>query len=558
MFKFHQKIDYIFLLIFSLILLALRIPLVNKFLYEWDSASYVLALGNYNIFHEQPQAPGYILYIALGRMMNLIFQDGNTTFLFLGIVFSILTVFVVYFLAKNLFNREVAVVSAILLIFNPLFWFYGEIGSIYIFQAFFSVLIAFLCYKALKEDGIYIYLSALVLGISGGFRLDMVLLLFPLWLFCLVHNRIPIKKMLKGLSILVVGVLLWLIPTLVSVGGLENYLELLSTVSSAGYTSLLMGASLSSQIINSGLAIVWYLLALNFFGIIILVIFLIIHRVNWKRKLVSFIENTKSRFFILWILPAFLFFTVIYIIKPGYALISLPALVIILGYVLKRLAEDLHVKIPRTSVSSFIMVILTIGVILNAVVYLYPYDLHQNVLWETPQGNLTESQKTMFDINVGLMYNQQKIKENDVNTMFHIETINNLSNSDPNSSVIVIRDITREDEGFNWRKAMYYLQDYKVYYLFDSENSHLTSGVSAWLGQNHTDEKSESSTIEINLDPSVTKIIWVMNNQTNFYKEVASYGNLHSITLPTGLEIYYTDVGSGSVNLKVSGFLFKR
>lgn len=558
MFKFHQKIDYIFLLVFSLILLTLRVPLVNKFLYEWDSASYVLALGNYNIFHEQPQAPGYILYIALGRIVNFIFQDGNTTFLFLGIVFSILTVFVVYFLAKNLFNREVAVVSAVLLIFNPLFWFYGEIGSIYIFQAFFSVLIAFLCYKALKENGIYVYISALVLGISGGFRLDMVMLLFPLWLFCMLHNRTTLKKMLKGLSILVVGVLLWLIPTLVSVGGLENYLELLSTVSSAGYTSLLMGASLSSQIINSGLSIVWYLLALNLFGIIIMVIFLILQRGNWKRKLGVCLENTKSRFFILWILPAFLFFTVIYIIKPGYALISLPALVIILGYVLKGLAEYMHVKIPKTSVSSFIMVILAIGVIVNAVVYLYPYDLHQNVLWETPHGNLTESQKAIFDINVGLMYNQQKIKENDVNTMFHIETVNNLSNNDPNSSVIVIRDITREDEGFNWRKAMYYLPDYKVYYLFDSENSHLTSGVSAWLGQNHTDQKTESSTVEINLDPSVTKIIWVMNNQTNFYREVASYGNLHSITLPNGLEIYYTDVGSGSVNLKVSGFLFKR
>ena len=34
----------------------------------------------------------------------------------------------------------------------------------------------------------------------------------------------------------------------------------------------------------------------------------------------------------------------------------------------------------------------------------------------------------------------------------------------------VLRDITREDEGFNWRKAMYYLPNYDVYYLFDQEN----------------------------------------------------------------------------------------
>jgi len=558
MFKSYRKIDIIFLLILSLTVLILRIPFVNKFLYEWDSASYALALDNYSIIHEQPQSPGYILYIALGKMVNFILHDANTTFIFLGIVFSILTVFLVYFLAKNIFNRKIAIASAVLLTFNPLFWFYGEIGSIYIFQAFFSALIAFLCYKSLKEGGYYIYLSALILGISGGFRLDMVILLLPLWIFSLIYNKTNLKRLLKALSVLVIGVLLWMVPTIISTGSLGNYLKLLSTVSSAGYTSVLMGASLNSQIINSGLSIVWYLLAINLSGIILLVIYLIFHHNNWKNKFIPYLKDPRSIFFILWILPAFLFFTIIYIIKPGYALISLPALIIILGYVVKRLAEDLHIKIPKISVKSFFIIILIIGVIMNGVIYLYPYDLHQGELWETPQGNLTGSQKALFEINVGLMYNQKKISENDLNTMLHIEVINNLSNSDPNSSIIVIRDITREDEGFNWRKAMYYLPGYSVYYLFDSENSHLTNNVSVWLGKNHTDQKVESSTVEINLDPSVTKIIWIMSNQTNFYQQVQSQENLHTIMLPNGLNIYYTDIGNGPVNFTVSGFTFKR
>lgn len=552
------KSDIIFLLILSLITLLIRIPLANKFLYEWDSASYALALENYSIIHEQPQSPGYILYVALGRLVNFIFHDANTTLIFISIVISILTVFIVYFLSKEMFQRKVAISSAILLTFNPLFWFYGELSAIYIFQAFLSVLIAYLSFKAFKDKGYFIYLSALALGISGGFRLDMVMFLFPLWLFCLWYGKISLTKIIKAILTMVMGVLIWLIPTVISTGSLGNYLKLLSTVSSAGSTSLLMGASLYSQLINSGLTVVWSLLGLTLFGAALLLIFLFYHRKNLVKKIVGYRKNFKIWFFILWIVPAFTFFFLIYIIKPGYTMVYLPALMIVLGYILKRLSEDLHNTFSRFSIRSIFISLLFIGVIINSFIYLYPYDLHQKDLWETHQEDLTGQEKTFFYINVGLMYNQEKIDINDANTLLHIETINNLSNSDPDSTIIVIRDITREDEGFNWRKAMYYLPNYDVYYLFDSENSVNSDNVSVWLGKNHTDQKFENQTVEIKLNQSVKRIVWIMSNQTNFYNEVKLNGNLHSIQLSNGLKIYYTDIDSGPVNLKISNFIFKR
>lgn len=552
------KSDIIFLLILSLITLLIRIPLANKFLYEWDSASYALALENYSIIHEQPQSPGYILYVALGRLVNFIFHDANTTLIFISIVISILTVFIVYFLSKEMFQRKVAISSAILLTFNPLFWFYGELSAIYIFQAFLSVLIAYLSFKAFKDKGYFIYLSALALGISGGFRLDMVMFLFPLWLFCLWYGKISLTKIIKAILTMVMGVLIWLIPTVISTGSLGNYLKLLSTVSSAGSTSLLMGASLYSQLINSGLTVVWSLLGLTLFGAALLLIFLFYHRKNLVKKIVGYRKNFKIWFFILWIVPAFTFFFLIYIIKPGYTMVYLPALMIVLGYILKRLSEDLHNTFSRFSIRSIFISLLVIGVIINSFIYLYPYDLHQKDLWETHQEDLTGQEKTFFYINVGLMYNQEKIDINDANTLLHIETINNLSNSDPDSTIIVIRDITREDEGFNWRKAMYYLPNYDVYYLFDSENSVNSANASVWLGKNHTDQKFENQTVEIKLNQSVKRIVWIMSNQTNFYNEVKLNGNLHSIQLSNGLKIYYTDIDSGPVNLKISNFIFKR
>ena len=135
----------------------------------------------------------------------------------------------------------------------------------------------------------------------------------------------------------------------------------------------------------------------------------------------------------------------------------------------------------------------------------------------------------------------------------------NLSSSNPNNTIIVIRDISREDEGFDFRKAMYYLPDYNVYYLLDSENSHITNNtVTVWHGQYYSYNITYAPVVVIPLNQSVQQIVWVMSNQTNFYQEVQSQIGVQTINLPNGLNIYYSEIGSGPVNLQIGGFIFKR
>ncbi len=537
-----------------------RIPFVSKFLYEWDSASYAQAFQSFNLAQGQPQPPGYILFVALGKVVNYIFNDPNTSMVFLSVVFSILTAVLIYFFVKQILSRRIAVVTSILLIFNPLFWFYGEIASIYIFEAFFSVLIAYLSYNVLKGDGRFLYLSALVLGLAGGFRLDLVEFMFPLWLFCLWFGKTSYFKISKALIVLILAVLSWFIPTIISTGGLGQYLQLSAAQSSASsLTSIFLGASLSAQVINSGLAIVWSLWGLTVFGIIMILLFLFYHHSGWRSKFILYLKNRLSIFFILWIAPAFLFYVIIYVIKPGYILVYLPALMIILGYVVNRLSNDLHFTFPKISARSFLLTLLLIGIIMNSIIYFYPYNLHQGEIWETPQNELNGSEKIFFEINAGILYNNQKIKANDQNTNLHIQTITNLSNSNPNNTIIVIRDISREDEGFDFRKAMYYLPDYNVYYLLDSENSHIANDtVTVWHGQYHSYNITYAPVVVIPLNQSVQQIVWVMSNQTNFYQEVQSQIGVQTINLPNGLNIYYSEIGSGPVNLQIGGFIFTR
>ena len=169
-----KNLDIKILFIIILTVLLTRIPFTSKFLFDGDAVNYALAFQNFNIYLAQPQAPGYIFFVALGKFLNSIFNNPNTSMIFISIIFSILTVFLIYLLVKQMFSIKVAVVASILLIFNPVFWFYGETATIYMGEAFFATLIAYTSYKVLKgSNNKYAYISAFFLGLSGGFRSDL-------------------------------------------------------------------------------------------------------------------------------------------------------------------------------------------------------------------------------------------------------------------------------------------------------------------------------------------------------------------------------------------------
>ncbi|MEL7670331.1 glycosyltransferase family 39 protein [Methanobacterium sp.] len=552
------RLDFLIPLILGLLVVITRLPFTSKFLYEWDSVNYSLAFENYNILQQQPHPPGYLLYVALGKAVNYLFNDPNISMIFLSILFSILSVILVYFMAKDIFSRKAGIISALLLIFNPFIWFYGEIASIYIFEAFFSILIAYSSYKLFKGNEKFIYISAFVLGLSGGFRTDIIEFMLPLWIFCIWSARIHYTKIVKGLLTFVIALLLWLLPSVILTGGLESYIHILRyTSEAASYTSLIFGASISQQILNTGVCIIWSLVGLTLIGILISALFLIYRRRNLKSKVIYYLKKPLNTFFLLWILPSFLFYLFIYIVKPGYLLTVLPAVMILLSYIIIRISSDIHFNFPKISAKHVLGFILLIYVISNTIYFVYPYNLHNDQIWETPTDKMETNQEIWFGIDVGLLYNNAKINANDENTQLHIENILKISNSDPESTVIAIRDITREDEGFNWRKAMYYLPGYEVYYLFDHENSGIDGNVSVWRGKDHSYNISKSSVEDIKLNSSTTKIIWVMSNETSFYQEVKDNFGVGEINLPNGMKIYYSYVGNQTSDIKISGFIFQ-
>ena len=62
----------------SVFVLVSRIPFASKILYHWDSVNFAYAMSEFNLAKEQPQPPGYIIYVWLCRLVAILLHDPQT------------------------------------------------------------------------------------------------------------------------------------------------------------------------------------------------------------------------------------------------------------------------------------------------------------------------------------------------------------------------------------------------------------------------------------------------------------------------------------------------
>ena len=493
-----------------------RIPFMSHFLYEYDSVSYALAFQHFNISIYQPQAPGYIFFVALGKIVNLFFNNPNTSMIFISIVFSILTVILVYFLAKQMFSREIGVVACIFLIFNFVFWLYGETATIYMSESLFATLIAYTSYQLLKGNNRFLYISAIVLGLASGFRQDLIILMFPLWFFCLVYHDFDYKKLFKALIVLIASAMTWFIPTILLSGGLWNYLRLdhlQLIVYSIQSNSIFFGASLLNQLTMDNMLLIWTIFEIGVFSIVILIFYTYF---NSKRIFrISNFKNPQIKFLILWIMPAFLFYLLLYIAKQGYTLVYLPVFALLVGYVIINLSSDLNKKfkiLPKNYLAVLIVVFCALFSI-----------------------------STFFSLDYGSI----QLEDSD------FQYVNqSLLEFNPNNSIGFF--INMED----WRKAMYYNPSYETYYSPNVLNS--SSGTTLLTMEYYKDHQMnlfQGHNFVIHLNSSINNIIWMGAVDSEFYKQVKSKIGFNVIYLPDGNVICYSVI-KNNTNITINNITF--
>ena len=79
-----------------------RWPYRAGMLYNWDAVQFALALREFDVTKHQPHPPGYLLYVGLGRLLNIPLADPNLAYVGLAMLFSAATTVTVYWLARAL------------------------------------------------------------------------------------------------------------------------------------------------------------------------------------------------------------------------------------------------------------------------------------------------------------------------------------------------------------------------------------------------------------------------------------------------------------------------
>ena len=303
--------------------LASRWPYRARMLYNWDAVQFALALTEFDVAKHQPHPPGYLLYVGLGRLANRWVGDPALAYVGLAMLFSAATTFVVYWLARRLYDRTTAVAAAALLAVSPLFWFYGSVGLTYAGEAFGASLVAWWAWGALEGRARYLYLGALTLGLVGGMRQSVLVLIFPLWLGAAVLGMRSWRRVAAAGGVLAAAVLAWLLPTIWLSGGLAAYVA----ASTQLYGSVVLPTSVLGGSLDVTFAQARYLAESVIVGLGPLALAFValpayVRRAGWGRQ---------EWFLLAWILPPAAFYTLVHFGQAGYVLTFLPALVILLA-----------------------------------------------------------------------------------------------------------------------------------------------------------------------------------------------------------------------------------
>ena len=428
-----------------------RYPFKSNLLYSMDSGHFALALKNYNVLVHQPHPPGYFLYVMLGRVFHRFLVDANLALVSISIIFSGLMVAALYLLGTDLFDRKIGILAALIGITSPALWFNGEVALTYATEAFFSTFIALCCWRVTKGETLFLWISAAAMGFSGGFRQVTPVFLLPLWMYSIAG--VPLRKIILSFVLMVFITLLWALPMLHMTGGWSAYygafLELWTY--NTGHYSVIEKGWPVLKLYSATL--------LRFFaygtGTWIFPLVLALYVVLRQKRVVPF-DRMRMLFLSIWVLPAFLFYLLVFIhpANPGYALIFMPAIFVVAARSLEYICTDLQ----RFTKMHLFPALAMLLILLNACWF---------ILSKSP-------------VSYGAITNHER------ELSYLLEEIQSFS---PKSTAIFI---AKPYVYFSFRHIMYYLPGYTVYQIDDqvsptgqkrktfwgeNRRTHLTGGI---------------------------------------------------------------------------------
>jgi hypothetical protein len=329
------------------IALGLRVPFRSQMAYHWDGAQFALAIGKYDMRIDQPQPPGYFLYVMLGRLVNLFVGEPHTSLVWLSVFAGAALVAVGFLLATAMFGRSVGIASGVILAMSPLCWFYSDIALTSIVDAALVTATVFVCWRVIRSGGGWreVFWMSMLFAAVAGVRQQSGAILAPVWCYALL--KLGRERPMKAVSaVLLAGFFcsLWFIPMVITAGGLSEYMSLLRTKGHFDAPKTIWGGGG----INALLTNVSVVGCTCWVGLLLAALISVSEFFCWvfgePAEVKQQFYNThvdQLRVLALWILPMLLFWLGMYVTTPGYVLCFFPGLAIVAGIAVQRIATRL-------------------------------------------------------------------------------------------------------------------------------------------------------------------------------------------------------------------------
>lgn len=509
--------------------LVTRIPFRTHYLYTWDSVQFALGLEHFDIASHQPHPPGYILYVALGKVFASLFGDANTGFVAMGIIATTLAGILFFRIVKELFsNDRFAFLSSLALLSLPAVWFYGEIAVTYIFDLLFSLVFAYCTLRFfVTSRKKYLFLLVFFFALSGGIRQSAMVLFAPLVIFtmgvAIARKALTIRDilLLAVVGTLVMGV--WFAPLVILAGGLKEYLHvsdmLFSLVSAT--TSVFSGApaSLIAAQIKT-----FFRILLAALSAMILLPFL---AVPFVRRVIEWARLQPLVFMVLivWIAPSVFMYSFVHLGQAGYVMTLVGACMLV--------STIFAFHIPyRTVVLTTLIVAQSLFFLLADKPILEPL---KRISWF-----------------YGLFTRHELV----ANDRHLASVISAIAAHDPATAIVITERSFpfREREGApllkntkNYmRHTAYYLPTHDVYDLFWQQKKF------AHMKQHSPYHVKNGNTIS--LSPTVQSL-FIVTDQIDFEEKERSH--IQTTVLLSGKKLYHIDFGEAST-VTYAGYTFKK
>jgi hypothetical protein len=304
---------------------ASRLPFRGRILYHWDSINFARALDHFDIAAGQPHVPGYILYVALGRVVRLLIPDPQAALVAVSIAGSALAVAALYGLGRVMFSRPVGFAAALYLASSPLFWFYGEIALPHCLDAFMAIGGVWLLYTVAKGGDGALIPAALWLALAGGLRQQTQIFLLPLAFYAVWRGgRRP--RLVTACVVWLAANCAWLVPLLWLTGGYSRYTEISRefTARFMAPTALFSGGlgGLRRNLIKLGMytAYAWSAALLPLLGSLAP-----LRRAGVPDIARRWWSDSRTHVLALWMVPSLAVYTLIHMGQQGLVFFFLPA-----------------------------------------------------------------------------------------------------------------------------------------------------------------------------------------------------------------------------------------